>query len=202
MAQFFLSILNPIKFCPGVSYNTFSKFFLQSDSFVHPPHQHRTNHLLSLTNTCLRALYFSINMTWSFCLPWLFMSSASQSNSHHWYITSALDRAWCCYSMVIMYIIEMVLVYSGCYNQILHKIGLINDHWWLIQNGMDKMVYGQNVIGWLDKMVWTKLYGQNGTNKTVPIKSTSNLSIPFPLTIWFFHQSRFHLDPFTFPLCA
>jgi len=28
------------------------------------------------------------------------------------------------------------------------------------QNGTDKMVYGQMV---LDKMVWTKWYGQNGT---------------------------------------
>ena len=72
------------------------------------------------------------------------------------------------------------------------------------QNGTDKMVWTK----WytdkksLDKMVRTQWYGQNGTNKTVPIKSSINLSIPFPLTIWFFHQSRFHLDPFTFPLCA
>ena len=28
------------------------------------------------------------------------------------------------------------------------------------QNGTDKMVYGQNDM---DKMVWTKWYGQNGT---------------------------------------
>ena len=30
---------------------------------------------------------------------------------------------------------------------------------------MDKMVYGQNGIGQngMDKMVWTKWYGQNGT---------------------------------------
>src|SRR6218665_1725785 len=39
-------------------------------------------------------------------------------------------------------------------------------------NGMNKMVYGQNGIGQngmdkmvLDKMVWTKWYGQNGTDK-------------------------------------
>src|SRR6218665_530366 len=72
------------------------------------------------------------------------------------------------------------------------------------QNCSDKMVWTK----WytdkmsLDKMVWTKWYGQNGTNKTVLIKSSTNLSIPFPLTICFFHQTRFHLDPFTFPLCA
>src|SRR6218665_443223 len=75
------------------------------------------------------------------------------------------------------------------------------------QNGTDKMVWTK----WytcmdkmsLDKMAWTKWYGQNGTNKTVPIKSSLiNLSIPLPLTIRFFHDSRFHFDPFTFPLCA
>ena len=34
---------------------------------------------------------------------------------------------------------------------------------------MDKMAYGQNVIGQngMDKMVWTKWYGQNGTDKMV-----------------------------------
>src|SRR6218665_1454123 len=38
----------------------------------------------------------------------------------------------------------------------------------------------------LDKMARTKWYGQNGTNRTVPIKSSINLSIPFPLTNDFF----------------
>jgi len=67
------------------------------------------------------------------------------------------------------------------------------------QNGTDKMVWTK---WYMDKMVWTKWYGQNGTNKAVPIKSSINLSIPFPLTIWFFINHRFHLDPFTFVLCA
>jgi len=50
---------------------------------------------------------------------------------------------------------------------------------------MDKMVF--------NKMAWTKWYGQNGTNKTVSIKPSINLSFPLPLTIlWFFHQSCFH----------
>jgi len=57
----FLLISNPIECCPGVSYSTCSKFLSQSDSFLHPPHQHPTNRLLSKTNTCLRALYFLIN---------------------------------------------------------------------------------------------------------------------------------------------
>jgi len=39
------------------------------------------------------------------------------------------------------------------------------------QNGMDTMIYGQNGIG------------QNGTDKTVLIKSSINLPIPFPLTM-------------------
>src|SRR6218665_2053936 len=38
----------------------------------------------------------------------------------------------------------------------------------------------------LDKMARTKWYGQNGTNRTVPIKLSINLSIPFPLTNDFF----------------
>ena|SRR6218665_1207748 len=53
------------------------------------------------------------------------------------------------------------------------------------QNGTDKMVstkwYTDKMS--LDKMVWTKWYGQNGTNKTVPIKSSINLLTPLPLTI-------------------
>ena len=40
---------------------------------------------------------------------------------------------------------------------------------WYGQNGMDKMIYGQNVIG-------QNVIGQNGTNKTVPIKSSINLN--------------------------
>jgi len=40
--------------------------------------------------------------------------------------------------------------------------------------------------------------GQNGMAKLLRIKS----SIPLPLTTWFFHQSRFHFDAFSFPLCA
>jgi len=43
-----------------------------------------------------------------------------------------------------------------------------------------------------DKVVRTKWYGQIGTDKAVPIKSSINLSIPLPLIILFFHQSRFH----------
>src|SRR6218665_3028649 len=37
---------------------------------------------------------------------------------------------------------------------------------WHGQNGTDKMVYGQNGMGQngMDKMVWTKWYGQNGSN--------------------------------------
>ena len=53
------------------------------------------------------------------------------------------------------------------------------------QNGTDKKVWTK----WytdkmsLDKMVWTKWHGQNGMNKTIPIKSRINLSIPLALTI-------------------
>ena len=55
---------------------------------------------------------------------------------------------------------------------------------------MEEMVYGQNVIG------------QNGTNKTVPIKSSINLSIRLSLTIMIFFVNpassvttlRFHLN--------
>ena len=37
---------------------------------------------------------------------------------------------------------------------------------WYGQNGTDKMVYGQNGMrqNGMDKMVWTKWYGQNGSN--------------------------------------
>jgi len=68
----------------------------------------------------------------------------------------------------------------------------------------DKMVLDKMV---LDKMVWTKWYtnkmvyrqngiGQNGTDKII------SQSIPLPLTAQFFYQSRFHFDPFRFPLCV
>ena len=53
------------------------------------------------------------------------------------------------------------------------------------QNGTDKMVwtkwYTDKMV--LDKMVQTKLYGQNGTDKTLTIKSSINTLIPLPLTI-------------------
>jgi len=53
------------------------------------------------------------------------------------------------------------------------------------------MVYGQNYIGKYGG-------GQYGTDKMVrikkvPIKSSTNLSIPFPLIIWISHLSRFNL---------
>ena len=44
--------------------------------------------------------------------------------------------------------------------------------------------------------------GQNGTDKMVTIKSSISLPIQLPLTMWFFHQSRFHFNPFRFPLCV
>ena len=47
------------------------------------------------------------------------------------------------------------------------------------QNGTDKW-YGH--IGIRTKWYWTKWYGQNGTDKTLPIKLI-NISIPLPLTI-------------------
>ena len=61
------------------------------------------------------------------------------------------------------------------------------------------MAYEQNVIGQngMDKMV-----RQNGTNKAVPIKIINQSINPVPTDNMIFHQSRFHLDPFTFPLCA
>ena len=53
------------------------------------------------------------------------------------------------------------------------------------QNGTDKMVwtkwYTDKMV--LDKMVRTKWYGQNGTDKTLTIKSSINTLIPLPLTI-------------------
>ena len=42
---------------------------------------------------------------------------------------------------------------------------------------------------------WTKWYGQNGMSKTLRIKSL----LPLQLTTWFFHQSCFHFDAFSFP---
>src|SRR6218665_1624302 len=62
---------------------------------------------------------------------------------------------------------------------------------WYAQNGMDKMVYGQNGIG------------QNGTDKMLQIKyyrviNQSRSRLPYN----FFHQSSFHFDAFSFPLCA
>src|SRR6218665_2889919 len=53
---------------------------------------------------------------------------------------------------------------------------------------MDKMA--------LNKMVQTKWQRLNDMGKII------NQSIPLPLTIQFFHQSRFHLDLFRFPLCV
>ena len=53
---------------------------------------------------------------------------------------------------------------------------------------MDKMVYGQNGNG------------QNGVAKILRIKSSIN---PAPIdNMIFFHQSSFHYDAFSFPLCA
>ena len=53
------------------------------------------------------------------------------------------------------------------------------------QNGTDKMEwtkwYTDKMV--LDKMVRTKWYGHNGTDKTLPIKSSINISIALPLTM-------------------
>ena len=53
------------------------------------------------------------------------------------------------------------------------------------QNGTDKMVWTKwyTVKMVLDKMVRTKWYGKNGTDKTLPIKSSINISIPLLLAI-------------------
>ena len=52
------------------------------------------------------------------------------------------------------------------------------------QNGTDKMVwtkwYTDKMVS--DKMVRTKRYGQNGTDKTLTIKSSINTLIPLTLT--------------------
>src|SRR6218665_4221176 len=51
---------------------------------------------------------------------------------------------------------------------------MVQTKWYTDKMSLDKMVWTK----WytdkmsLDKMVWTKWYGQNGTNKTVPIKSS------------------------------
>src|SRR6218665_3312911 len=82
---------------------------------------------------------------------------------------------------------------------------MVQTKWYTDKMSLDKMVWTK----WytdkmsLDKMVWTKWYGQNGTNKTVPIKSSIKYHFrshcQYNMT---FHQSRFPFDPFTFPLCA
>src|SRR6218665_1051901 len=48
----------------------------------------------------------------------------------------------------------------------------------------------------LDKMVWTKWYGQNGMAKTLRIKSSINLD---PIDNMIFHQSCFHFGGLAFP---
>src|SRR6218665_2946173 len=62
-------------------------------------------------------------------------------------------------------------------------------------------VLGQNGSGQngTDKMVWTKWYGQNGTDEILRVKSSINLD---PIENVIFHQSHFHFDAFSFPLCA
>jgi len=62
------------------------------------------------------------------------------------------------------------------------------------QSGTDNMVWTKWYTDKMSlvKMVSTKWHGQNDTNKTIPIKSSINLSISLPLTIWSFHQSHFH----------
>src|SRR6218665_1308741 len=62
---------------------------------------------------------------------------------------------------------------------------------------MDKMVYGQNGIG--QNASWTKWYGQNGTNKILRINSSINPALIYNMI---FHQSRFHFNAISFPLCA
>jgi len=54
----------------------------------------------------------------------------------------------------------------------------------------DKMV--------LNKMALTKWQGQNGTDKTVSIKSSINLPIPFPQTMYFFINPASTLTPLGF----
>ena len=49
----------------------------------------------------------------------------------------------------------------------------------------------------LDKMEWTKCYGQNGTDKILRIKSSANPALIYNMI---FHQSRFHFDAISFPL--
>jgi len=51
------------------------------------------------------------------------------------------------------------------------------------QNGTDKMVWTKWYMDKmaLDKMARTKWYGENGTEKIVPIKSSINLPIQLPL---------------------
>ena len=60
----------------------------------------------------------------------------------------------------------------------------------------DKMVWTK---WYTDKMVLTKWYGQNGMAKILRIKSSIN---PAPIDNMTFHQSSFHFDAFSFPLCA
>src|SRR6218665_306764 len=60
--------------------------------------------------------------------------------------------------------------------------------------------FGKNGSG--QNGILAKWYGQNGMDKAVPIKSSVKLSIPLPLTIRFFYQSRFLYNPFRFPLCV
>src|SRR6218665_1695433 len=74
---------------------------------------------------------------------------------------------WTCFRSKLSVTIEISCVYVLSGDQTKWKRTK-----WYGQNGMDKMVYGQNVIGQngMDKMVrtkchWTKWYGQNGTDK-------------------------------------
>ena len=51
----------------------------------------------------------------------------------------------------------------------------------------------------LDKMAWTKWYGQNGTDKILWIKPSVN---PAAIDNMILHQSRFHFDAIGIPLRA
>jgi len=85
----------------------------------------------------------------------------------------------------------------GCSNRI-GPLGTVLGQNGSRQNGTDRTVWTKQ---YTDKMV----YGQNGADKMAQIKwydKIINQSIPLPLTIRFFHQSQFHLDPVRFPLCV
>ena len=105
---------------------------------------------------------------------------------------------------LICNLILCYLILSSCFGFLFNKALIPNWVLFLIQNLIlnsvkqtvaltSSCISGSRTKMVEDKMVRTKWYGHNGTDKMAPIESSIDQAIQFPLTIWFFSLIRLPL---------